>query len=182
MNASEAAPTAGEEGAPDCTCPPDDPNAHYSTCPLWRWTVRRGVRAPATPPADGAATYAGLTASDWTVLRRGSGDQVKAWLAARESAAATRARAEAEMLWAHIDSLRHEYEAKAVNPTARFVRASDVLDSLPVRAASIARSDAAPHTGGQPVNWDSPTWGGGVHHATTDDLGDHGRHSDETEQ
>lgn len=29
------------------------------------------------------------------------------------------------------------------------------------------------------VDWDSPTWGGRVHHGTTDDLGDHGRHSDE---
>lgn len=34
------------------------------------------------------------------------------------------------------------------------------------------------------VDWDSPTWGQpghNVHHGTTDDLGDHGRHSDETE-
>lgn len=33
------------------------------------------------------------------------------------------------------------------------------------------------------VDWDSPTWGRpghNVHQATTDDLGDHGRHSDET--
>lgn len=36
-----------------------------------------------------------------------------------------------------------------------------------------------------PVNWDSPEWGKpgrNVHHATTDDLGDHGRHCDEAVQ
>jgi hypothetical protein len=35
-----------------------------------------------------------------------------------------------------------------------------------------------------PVDWSSPNWGKpghNVHHATTDDLGDHGRHCDETE-
>jgi len=31
-----------------------------------------------------------------------------------------------------------------------------------------------------PVDWDDPDWGGRIHHATTDDLGDHKRHTDET--
>lgn len=34
------------------------------------------------------------------------------------------------------------------------------------------------------IDWDSKTWGHpgkNVHHATTDDLGDHGRHSDESD-
>jgi hypothetical protein len=35
------------------------------------------------------------------------------------------------------------------------------------------------------IDWDSPSWGAAghnTHEATTDDLGDHGRHSDEAEQ
>lgn len=33
------------------------------------------------------------------------------------------------------------------------------------------------------IDWDDlDNWGGHVHHATTDDLGDHGRHSDESVQ
>lgn len=35
------------------------------------------------------------------------------------------------------------------------------------------------------IDWESPTWGEpshNVHVGTTDDLGDHGRHSDETEE
>lgn len=35
------------------------------------------------------------------------------------------------------------------------------------------------------IDWDSETWGRvghNVHYGTTDDLGDHGRHSDETEE
>lgn len=35
------------------------------------------------------------------------------------------------------------------------------------------------------IDWDSPTWGQpgrNVHVGTTDDLGDHGRHSDETQE
>jgi hypothetical protein len=31
------------------------------------------------------------------------------------------------------------------------------------------------------VDWDSPTWGGGITIAMTDDLGDHGRHCDEAD-
>lgn len=31
------------------------------------------------------------------------------------------------------------------------------------------------------IDWDDPLWGGRVHIGTTDDLGDHGRHSDETD-
>ncbi len=32
-----------------------------------------------------------------------------------------------------------------------------------------------------PFTWDSPTWGQpghNIHHGTTDDLGDHGRHTE----
>lgn len=33
------------------------------------------------------------------------------------------------------------------------------------------------------IDWDDVAgWGGRVHIGTTDDLGDHGRHSDETEE
>jgi hypothetical protein len=35
-----------------------------------------------------------------------------------------------------------------------------------------------------PIDWSSPKWGqpgSNVHWGTTDDLGDHGRHSDETQ-
>lgn len=38
-------------------------------------------------------------------------------------------------------------------------------------------------TTADPIDWDDVEhWGGGVHHATTDDLGDHGRHCDETKE
>lgn len=32
-----------------------------------------------------------------------------------------------------------------------------------------------------PVDWTSPTWGGRIHHGTTDDLGNHGRHCEDAE-
>lgn len=40
---------------------------------------------------------------------------------------------ERDALWEHVDDLRAEYGARAGNPSARFVRASDVVDNLPVR-------------------------------------------------
>lgn len=32
------------------------------------------------------------------------------------------------------------------------------------------------------IDWDSPNWGGHIHIASSDDLGKHGKHCDETDE